>query len=209
MESGGGIWGNGLIERVVTKVAAAAEARLEGCPYATMSSAGSGSKGIAVILLVVETAKEIGASQSSLLHALAFGHLLNEYINSKIGKLTPVCTCAIASCTAAFAVVTWLMGGTDEQIGFAIRNMTGNITGMLCDGGKVGCALKLATASHAAMLSALLAVSGVGLRPTDGICAVSPEDCIAHIARIGADGMRHMDKVILSIMKNKNLEESK
>lgn len=208
-ESGGRMWGNGLIERIAAEVAAAAEARLEGCPYAAMSSAGSGSKGIAVILPVFETAKEIGASQSSLLHALAFGHLLNEYINSKIGKLAPVCTCAIASCTAAGAAVTWLMGGTDRQIGFAIRNMTGNITGMLCDGGKTGCALKLATASYAAMLSALLAVSDVGLRPTDGICADTPEDCIANIARIGAEGMGHMDKVILSIMKNKNLGAEK
>lgn len=83
MESGGGIWGNGLIERVVTKVAAATEARLEGCPYATMSSAGSGSKGIAVILPVVETAKEIEASQSSLLHALAFGHTVLSYLQKR------------------------------------------------------------------------------------------------------------------------------
>ncbi|MCC8126294.1 MAG: L-serine ammonia-lyase, iron-sulfur-dependent, subunit alpha [Clostridiales bacterium] len=192
-ESGGDIWGNSLIERVVNKVTAATEVRLEGCHYSTMSSAGSGSKGIAVILPVVETANEIKASRSKLLHGLAFGHLLNEYINRKIGKLAPVCTCAIASCTAASAAVTWLMGGTDEQIGFAIRNMTGSIAGMLCDGGKVGCALKLSTATYAAMFSAMLAVSDVGLRPTDGICAVTPEECIPNFAKIGAEGMKRMD----------------
>lgn len=205
-ESGGDIWGNSLIERAVNKVTAATEARLEGCPYSTMSSAGSGSKGIAVILPVVETANEIKASRSKLLHALAFGHLLNEYINRKIGKLAPVCTCAIASCTAASAAVTWLMGGTDEQIGFAIRNMTGSIAGMICDGGKVGCALKLSTAICTAMLSAMLAVSDVGLRPTDGICAVTPEECISNLAKIGVEGMKQMNQVILDIMENKNLE---
>ncbi len=108
-------------------------------------------------------AEAVNADRKKMLQVIAFAHMLNEYINGYIGKLSAVCTCAVASATAASAAITWLLGGDDEQIGYVIRNMTGNITGMICDGGKVGCALKLSTASGAAFMSALLAINGVGL----------------------------------------------
>ncbi|RGY98131.1 serine dehydratase subunit alpha family protein [Clostridium sp. AM58-1XD] len=203
---GGAIIGNGLMERIMVQVAAATEARLEGCPYATMSSAGSGSKGIAVILPVMETVRTIGADRRTALKGLAFAHLLNEYINAHIGKLSAVCSCAMASATAASAAVTWLLGGTDEQIGWAIRNMTGSIAGMICDGGKTGCALKLSAATMTGIISALLAVNGVGLRPTDGICAETPEACIRSMSRISSPGMVETDGEILRIMVEKGIQ---
>lgn len=193
----------GVMDTVMVRVAAAAEARLEGCPYAAMSSAGSGSKGIAVILPIVHVARAVNAGRLATLQALAFGHLINEYMNAHIGKLTAICACAMASATAASAAATWLLGGGDAQIGLAVRNMTGSITGMICDGGKVGCALKLSTATGAALLSAQLAAQGVGLRPTDGICAPTPEECVGNMSRISNPGMVETDREILHIMLEK------
>ena len=192
-----------LMTRIQLQVAAAAENRLDGCPYPTMSSSGAGTKGLVVILPISETAKALGASQEKTVKALAFGHLINRYINAHIGKLAPMCSCAMASSTAACAAMTWLLGGDDVQIGHAIRNMTGTITGMICDGGKVGCALKVASSSAAALLCALTAVNGAALRISDGVCAESPEDCIRNIARIANPGMLATDREILSIMLNK------
>ena len=109
----------------------------------------------------------------------------------------------MASSTAASAAMTYLLGGTDTQIGYAIRNMSGTVTGMICDGGKVGCALKVATGSAAAFLCAMTAVQNAALRVTDGICAETPEDCIRNMARIGIRGMAQTDVEILAIMTEK------
>lgn len=202
---GGDLLANDLMTRIQLAVAAAAENRLDGCPYPTMSSSGAGTKGLVVILPISETAAAIGATRGQTVKALAFGHLVNRYINAHIGKLAPMCSCAMASSTAACAAMTWLLGGDDRQIGYAIRNMTGTITGMICDGGKVGCALKVATSSAAALLCALTAVGDAALRPSDGICAETPEDCIRNITRIANPGMLATDREILNIMLEKPL----
>ena len=204
---GSALFGNDLLNRIITQVASAAESRLDGCPLPTMSSSGAGTKGLVVILPVSETAKALGASREKTLRALAFAHLLNRYINAWIGKLSPMCSCVMASSTAASAAMAYLLDGTDTQIGNAIRNMSGTVTGMICDGGKVGCALKAATGSAAAWLCALTAVQNAALRPSDGICAGTPEQCIRNMARIGTHGMALTDSEILSIMQEKHLEE--
>ena len=201
---GGKFLANDLMTRIQLQVAAAAENRLDGCPYPTMSSSGAGTKGLVVILPISETAKAVNAGFEMTVKALAFGHCLNRYINARIGKLAPMCSCATASSTAACAAMAWLLGGDDAQIGCAIRNMTGTITGMICDGGKVGCALKVASSSAAALLCALTAVHDAALRPSDGICAETPEDCIRNIARVANPGMLSADKEILNIMLEKD-----
>lgn len=193
-----------LLTRIMLKVASSIEGRLDGCPYTIMSSSGAGSKGLAVILPISETAKAVNALPEKTVRALALGHLLNTYINSYIGKLSAMCACSLASATAASAAMTYLLGGNSQQIGLAIRNMTGTITGMICDGGKVGCAMKLATSLSAGVISALLAVDGTALRVSDGICAETAEDCIKNIGRIANPGMLATDREILNIMLEKD-----
>ena len=200
---GSELFANDLLNRILLKASSAAESRLDGCPLPTMSSSGAGTKGLVVILPVSETAKALGASREQTLRALAFAHLLNRYINAWIGKLSPMCSCVMASSTAASAAIAYLLGGTDEQIGWAIRNMSGTVTGMICDGGKVGCALKVATGSAAAFLCALTATQNAALRTSDGICAETPEQCIRNMARIGIRGMARTDGEILAIITEK------
>ena len=192
--------GNDLIAKITLAVTSAAESRLDGCKLPTMSSSGAGTKGLVVILPISETAKAIGASRLDTVRAIAFGHLINRYINAYVGKLSPMCSCVMCSSTAAAAGITMLLGGNDVQIGYAIRNMSGTVTGMICDGGKVGCAMKVATGSFAALTSALHALKDVALRASDGICAETAEQCIRNMAAVGINGMQDTDQEILRIM---------
>lgn len=188
---------------LILTLTAAIEARLSGCPLSTMSSSGAGTKGIALILPIHIVALEQHISKEKELKALALGHLLNRYINSYIGKLSPMCTCVMASSTACSAALVYMFGGSKEQIGYAIKNMTGTVTGMICDGGKVGCSLKVTTGTISALLCAKTALNNAPLKDSDGIVASTPEKCIQNMAYLSNVGMKDVDTTIVEIMENR------
>ena len=186
---------------LISTLTSAIEARLSGCPLSTMSSSGAGTEGIALILPIHIVANEEHISKEKELKALALGHLLNRYINSYIGKLSPMCTCVMASSTACSAALVYMFGGNKEQIGYAIKNMTGTVTGMICDGGKVGCSLKVSTGTVAALICAKTALNNAPLKDSDGIVASTPEKCIQNTAYLSKHGMKDVDTTIVEIMK--------
>ena len=168
-----------------------------------MSSSGAGTKGIALILPIHIVAREQQISKEKELKALALGHLLNRYVNSYIGKLSPMCTCVMASSTACSAALVYMFGGNKNQIGYAIKNMTGTVTGMICDGGKVGCSLKVTTGTLSALLCAKTALNNAPLKNSDGIVASTPEKCIQNMAYLSKVGMKKVDRTIVEIMEKK------
>ena len=186
---------------LISTLTSAIEARLSGCPLSTMSSSGAGTKGIALILPIHIVAKDQHISKEKELKALALGHLLNRYINSYIGKLSPMCTCVMASSTACSAALVYMYGGNKDQIGYAIKNMTDTVTGMICDGGKVGCSLKVSTGTVAALICAKTALKNAPLKDSDGIVASTPEMCIQNMAYLSKYGMKDVDMTIVEIMK--------
>ncbi len=182
--------------------AAASDARMSGAMLPAMSNSGSGNQGITAMLPVVSVAKSLKADHEKLCRALIISNLTVIHIKKNFGRLSAACGCVVAS-TGAACGVTYLLGGTEQQIHYTIKNMIGNLTGMVCDGAKLGCALKVATGTCAAIQSALLAKKDIGISANDGIIEECTERTIKNIGIIASESMNETDKMILKIMTSK------
>lgn len=193
------VFGKGLLTHCMAMTAAASDARMAGCTLPAMSNSGSGNQGITVTMPVVAAAEQFGSSQEQLIRALTLSHLTAIHIKGYLGKLSALCGCVVASTGSACGIV-WLSGGSFEQVCSAVKNMIGNITGMVCDGAKVGCALKVASGVSSAVQSAVLALDNHCVTGNDGIIEDDVEKSIRNLGTIGSKGMQLTDEMILNIM---------
>lgn len=189
-----------LAEYVCAYTSAAADARMAGCTLPVMSTAGSGNQGISASLPVAAAARKLCKTEEQMLRAEALSQLVTIHIKSYIGKLSPLCGCAIASSIGSSCGVVYLLGGGLREIVCAIQNMIADISGLICDGAKSSCALKIASSVASAMQCAKLAMAGVSASGLDGIVAGDVELSIRNLANLGIQGMERTDRVILDMM---------
>lgn len=197
-----GILSDDLMNNAMCLTAAASDARMSGSTLPVMSNSGSGNQGITATLPVYSVAKGLKTDMETLARALALSHLVVIHIKNYLGRLSALCGCAVAA-TGAGCGITYLMGGGLKETIYTIKNMVGNITGMVCDGAKEGCALKVSTGVSAAVQSALLALDGIVISSSDGIIDEDIEKTIQNFGRVGSEGMNQADKLLLDIMVSK------
>ena len=193
------VFGDDFMSFAMGMTAAASDARMAGCTLPAMSNSGSGNQGITVSMPVISYALRYGISDEPLARALILSNLVAIHIKGYLGKLSALCGCVVASTGSACGIV-YLQGGSYTQICAAIKNMIGNITGMVCDGAKAGCAMKVASGVSSAIQSAVLALRGTCIGETDGIIEDDIEKTIRNVGRIGSQGMQSTDRMILDIL---------
>lgn len=196
-----GLLAEDLPTKAMYMTAAASDARMSGLALPVMSSNGSGNNGLTAIIPLIAYGDTHQVSNEKMAKALAMSHLINCYIKNFIGRLSAICSCGVSAATGAGAAITWLMGGNQEMIEGTIQNMIGNISGLICDGAKNGCALKLATAASTGIHSSYMAQSGAIIAGRDGIVGRTVEESIRNLGIVGEKGMRITDLVILDVMK--------
>lgn len=187
---------------MLVMTAAACDARMDGAMIPVMSNSGSGNQGIAATLPVLSFAEDIKCTEEQLIRALMLSHLMVIYIKQSLGRLSALCGCVVAA-TGASCGITYLMGGSKTQISYAIKNMIGNITGMICDGAKPSCAMKVSSGVSTAMLSALMAMEDKVVTPVEGIIDEDVDKSITNLTSIGSKGMEATDRLVLDIMTHK------
>lgn len=195
--------GDSAYTHMLALTAAACDARMDGAMIPVMSNSGSGNQGIAATLPVLSFAEDIHCTEEQLIRALMLSHLMVIYIKQSLGRLSALCGCVVAA-TGASCGITWLMGGSRTQISYAIKNMIGNITGMICDGAKPSCAMKVSSGVSTAMLSALMAMENKVVTSVEGIIDEDVDKSIANLTAIGSKGMEATDRLVLDIMTGKS-----
>ena len=185
---------------------AAADARMDGVNLPAMSSAGSGNHGLTAVLPIWAVKDHVTCTEDVVIEALGLSHMITAYIKAYTGRLTAICGCSVAAGAGAAAGVAYLLGGTTAHIAGAISNLIEDLAGVICDGAKPGCALKLATAAGTAVQSALFALQGVRVR-ANGITGLSPEQTMQNIGTLSREGMIETDRTILKIMLEKKFAE--
>lgn len=196
------LFGDTLFTKIISYTCGACDARMSGAMVQVMSNSGSGNQGISCSIPVYLYAKENACSQEQTLRALALSNLTVIYIKQSLGRLSALCGCVVAA-TGSAAGITYLMGGNYDEVTYAIKNMIANISGMICDGAKPGCALKVTSGVATAIFSAYLAMQHSYADSTEGIVEDDIDRTIRNLTRIGHDGMQVTDDLILDIMTHK------
>lgn len=197
------IMGNNTLTHILSYTSAACDARMAGAMIPVMSNSGSGNQGIAATLPVVVYAEDHSKSEEELVRALILSHLTVIYIKQSLGRLSALCGCVVAA-TGSSCGITLLMGGTYQQVSYAVQNMIANLTGMICDGAKPSCALKLTSGVSTAVLSAIMAMENNCVSSVEGIIENDVDKSIRNLTKIGSIGMNETDKLVLDIMTHKN-----
>ena len=200
---GRGIFGDTIFAHIISSTACACDARMAGACIPVMSNSGSGNQGICATLPVVKFAEENHNTEEELIRALMLSHLTAIYIKQSLGRLSALCGCVVAS-TGSACGITYLMGGDYPKITYAVKNMIANLTGMICDGAKPSCALKLASGVSTAVLSAMLAVQNNCVSSVEGIIEDDVDRSIHNLTKIGKDAMDETDHCVLEIMTSKS-----
>lgn len=197
-----GIFGNTIFAHIISRTASACDARMGGAMIPVMSNSGSGNQGICATNPVCVYAKENENTEEELLRALMLSHLTSIYIKQSLGKLSALCGCVVASIGSSVGI-TYLMGGDYNRICASVKNMIANLTGMICDGAKPSCSLKITSGVSTALLSALLAMEGKCVTSSEGIVDDCVDKSIHNLTAIGADAMCKTDELVLDIMTGK------
>ncbi len=192
-------FGDTPVAHAITLTSAACDARMGGAMVPVMSNSGSGNQGITATMPVVSYAMDINASEEQLTRALVLSHLTSIYIKQSLGRLSALCGCVVAS-TGATSGLVYLMGGGYEQVCDAVKNMVANLTGMICDGAKPSCSMKISSGVSTAMMSAMLAMQGFAVTSAEGIISDDVDETIHNLTSIGRDSMQATDKLVLKIM---------
>ena len=199
---GKGIMGDSIFSHIISATSSACDARMAGAMIPVMSNSGSGNQGIAATLPVVVFARENHNTEEELTRALVLSHLTAIYIKQSLGRLSCLCGCVVAS-TGSSCGMTYLMGGGYDQVASSVKNMIANLAGMVCDGAKPSCALKVSSGVSTAVLSAMLAVQNHSVTSTEGLIEDDVDRCIRNLTRLGSVGMQETDKMVLDIMTHK------
>ena len=197
------VMGDSVFSHILSYTSGACDARMAGAMIPVMSNSGSGNQGISATLPVLVYAEENEKSEEELIRALMLSHLTVIYIKQSLGRLSALCGCVVAA-TGSSCGITWLMGGTYEQVAFAVQNMIANLTGMICDGAKPSCALKVTTGVATAVLSAIMAMENRSVTSVEGIIDEDVDQSIRNLTKIGSKGMNETDRLVLEIMTGKN-----
>ena len=199
---GRGIMGNSIFSKVLSVTSCACDARMAGAMVPVMSNSGSGNQGICATMPVVVFAEENHNTEEETIRALIISNLTAIYIKQTLGALSALCGCVVAS-TGSSCGITYLMGGSYEQISYSVKNMIANLTGMICDGAKPSCTLKLTSGVSTAMLSAMLAMQHKYVSSQEGIIDDDVDQSIHNLTAIGSKGMDVTDRFVLDIMTHK------
>jgi L-cysteine desulfidase len=202
-ESERNIMGDTLHCQIVGMTTAACDARMAGAMIPVMSNSGSGNQGLTSTVPVVVYGEQTGASHEQMVRALILSHLTVIYIKQSLGRLSALCGCVVAA-TGSSCGITYLMGGGYDEVTKAVKNMIGNLAGMICDGAKPSCAMKCASGVSTAVVSALMAMNGRWIKSVEGIIDDDVDRSIRNLTDIGRDAMSETDAMILKIMTSKS-----